>query len=233
MQALSFHQRCCKSTFSAKKPFQVFLRLFERLLRLFNFELLYCSPGSVDVLGGCCAMCKHCHSIRDAVKVHFQLKNPSKFFGAFLRDYYAFSILSFYTVLLGLLMFWGLLCNVQALSFHQRCCKSTFSAKKPFQVFWRLFERLLHLFNFELLYCSPASVDVLGGCCAMCKHCHSIRDAVKVHFQLKNPSKFFGAFLRDYYAFSILSFYTVLLGLLMFWGVAVQCASIVIPSEML
>ena len=139
MQALSFHQRCCKSTFSAKKPFPVFLRLFERLLRLFNFELLYCSPGSVDVLGGCCAMCKHCHSIRDAVKVHFQLK--------------------------------------------------------PFQVFLRLFERLLHLFNFELLYCSPGSVDVLGGCCAMCKHCHSIRDAVKVHFQLKNPSKFSCAFL--------------------------------------
>ena len=178
MQALSFHQRCCKSTFSAKKPFQVLLHLFERLLRLFNFELLYCSPGSVDVLGGCCAMCKHCHSIRDAVKVHFQLKNPSKFSCTFLRDYYAFSILSFYTVLLGLLMFWG-------------------------------------------------------GCCAMCKHCHSIRDAVKVHFQLKNPSKFSCAFLRDYYAFSILSFYTVLLGLLMFWGVAVQCASIVIPSEML
>ena len=191
------------------------------------------------VLGGCCAMCKHCHSIRDAVKVHFQLKNPSKFSCAFLRDYYAFSILSFYTVILGLLMFWGggggggLLCNVQALSFHQRCCKSTFSAKKPFQVFLCLFERLLRLFNFELLYCSPGSVDVLGGCCAMCKHCHSIRDAVKVHFQLKNPSKFSCAFLRDYYAFSILSFYTVLLGLLMFWGVAVQCASIVILSEML
>ena len=183
-----------KVHFQLKKPFQVFLRLFERLLRLFNFELLYCSPGSVDVLGGCCAMCKHCHSIRDAVKVHFQLKNPSQFSCTFLRDYYAFSILSFYTVLLGLLMFWGgccamckhchsircsggLLCNVQALSFHQRCCKSTFSAKKPFQVFLCLFESL--------------------------------------------------------YAFSIFSFYTVLLGLLMFWGVAVQCASIVIPSEML